>query len=95
MKKYTVSHLVSELVQEVLKTISPPYPENITDFVCLAIEKDEIGWKKRYNQLLEKYGKYSVNSQIGRQTRQLTGFKNLGIQSKATSSLIKTYTRLG
>jgi hypothetical protein len=94
MKNRNASHLVSELVQEVLNTISEPYPENITDQVCLAIE-NRSAWLNRYRNLVKEHGKYGVNPQIGRSTLQFTHLKNLGTQAKATSSLIKTYTQLG
>lgn len=85
---------VSELVQEVLGTITPPYPENITDQVCLAIENNQA-WRAIYDRLVVRHGKWPVNSQIGRSTLQITGLRNLGVSAKAASSLIKTYTRLG
>jgi hypothetical protein len=87
---------VRELVQEVLdeKFKNQSYPENITDLVCLAIEENS-DWRKRYGQLVGSYSKWGVNSQIGRSTLKLTGLKNLGLHASATSSLIKTYTRLG
>jgi hypothetical protein len=97
MKKHNASLTeVRELVQEVLdeKFKKQSYPENITDQVCLAIEENPA-WRKRYDHLVESYSKLTVNSQIGRSTLQLTGLKNLGLQASATSSLIKTYTRLG
>jgi hypothetical protein len=95
MKNRTdVSLTVSELVQEVLGNISQPYPENITDQVCLAIQGNDA-WHNRYERLVKDYGKFSVNSTIGRSTRQITGLRNLGLSAKATSKLIKTYTRLG
>jgi hypothetical protein len=89
-----VSLSVSELVQEVLGSISKPYPEDITDQVCLAIQKNDA-WYRRYEHLLKNYGKWAVNSTIGRSTLQITGLRNLGVRSKATSRLIQTYTRLG
>ena len=85
---------VSELVQEVLGNISKPYPEDITDKVCLKIQENPT-WHNRYNLLLKEHGKWVVNPQIGRSTLQLTGLRNLGLRSKATSDLITTYTRLG
>jgi hypothetical protein len=94
MKNRNASRPVSELVQEVLNTISLPYLEDITDQVCLAIQKNNV-WRNRYTRLVDDYGKWSVNSQIGRSTLQRTGLKNLGMRATATSSLIKTYTRLG
>lgn len=94
MKNRNVNLTVSELVQEVLNNISQPYPENITDQVCLAIQNN-AAWRNRYNRLVDSHSKWSVNSQIGRSTLQLTGLRNLGLRATATSSLIKTYTRLG
>jgi hypothetical protein len=97
MKKHNTSLVeVKELVQEVLdeKFKKQVYPENITDQVCLAIEKNST-WRKRYDYLVESYSKLIVNSQIGRSTLQLTGLKNLGLHAIATSALIRTYTRLG
>jgi hypothetical protein len=85
---------VSELVQEVLNNMLQPYPENITDKVCLAIQ-NSTAWLNRYNYLVDSHGKWAVNSQIGRSTLQFTGLRNLGLRATATSSLIKTYTRLG
>lgn len=94
MKKTDTSHPVSELVQEVLEGFSEPYPQDITDKVFLAIEGN-IGWSKRYDDLVKNHSPKAVNSQIGRSTLQRTGLKNLGKRSTASSSLIKTYTRLG
>ena len=94
METNNISRPVSELVKEVLDTISRPYPENVTAQVCLAIQK-KSDWHNRYNRLVRSYSKWSVNSQIGRSILQITGLRNLGLRAKATSSLIKTYTRLG
>ena len=97
MEKHNASLMeVRELVQEVLdeKFKKQSYPENITDQVCLAIQENSA-WRNRYNHLVESYGKWSINSQIGRATRHITGLRNLGLSAKAASSLIKTYTRLG
>ena len=89
-----VSLTVSELVQEVLGKIPRPYPKDITDRVCLEIEKNPA-WHARYVRLVENHGKWSVNPQIGRSTLQITGLRNLGESAKAKSTLIKTYTKLG
>jgi hypothetical protein len=87
---------VRELVQEVLneKFNKQSYPKNITDQVCLAIEGNSA-WLNRYKHLVKSYSEWTVNSHIGRSTLQLTGLINLGVSAKATSTLIKTYTRLG
>jgi len=80
---------VSALVEEVLTTISQPWPEDITDQVCIAIQQNQK-WLNRYYQLVLRYGKSAVNQQIGRSTLQLTGLRNLGTRDKAESSLIET-----
>ena len=89
-----ISLTVSDLVQEVLVNMSQPYPENITDKVCLAIQENGV-WHNRYSRLVESHSKWSVNPQIGRSTLKITGLKNMGLRAKAESCLIKTYTRLG
>jgi hypothetical protein len=89
-----LSLTVSELVKEVLGTVPRPYREDITDRVCLEIEKNPA-WHARYDRLVASHDKGSVNRQIGRSTLQLTGLRNLGVSAKATSKLIGTYTRLG
>lgn len=94
MRNSHAHHSVSELVQDVLNTLKGPWPEDITDQVCIAIENDRH-WNNRYNQLVAGHGKRAVNSQIGRSTLQLTGLRNLGRRKTANSSLIKTYTCLG
>ncbi len=85
---------VGQLVQEVLDSLSEPWGENVTDRVCMAIERNSY-WLECYNQLVTEHGKHAVNSQIGHSTLQLTDLRNLGTHQEAKSSLIKTYTRLG
>ena len=51
-------------------------------------------WLARYRYLVGIHGKRVVNPSIGRVTLQLTSLRNLGERQEATSSLIKTYTRL-
>jgi hypothetical protein len=92
MKKSNTSHPVSELVRRALDEIGKPYTEDITDQVCLAIERN---WYGSYKRLVAEHGKHAVNPQIGRSTLQLTGLKNLGVRATASSKLIKTYTKLG
>ena len=89
-----IDHPVRELVQEVLSRIHTPWPPNITDLVCSNIEKNRA-WQNQYDRLVAQYGKHGVNSQIGRSTLALTGLRNLGERERATSKLIKTFTRLG
>lgn len=92
---------VIDLVAEVLRTkFGSPYPKDITDQVCLAIEAD-TEWLTRYENLVMHYssggkkGKDIVNNSIGFYTKDLTGLDNLGQGAKAKSGLIQTYSRLG
>jgi len=94
MKKRIGIDPVYLLVRDASNLISQPYPVNITDLVCCIIEKDS-NFFQRYESVVKSDGKWSVNKRIGLFTRRITGLKNLGKRSKATSSLIKTYTHLG
>lgn len=92
---------VIDLVDEVLKTsFKAPFPGDITDQVCLAIEANPE-WQKRYDDLVQHYnsggkdGKSLVNSSIGYYTKDLTGMVNIGEGKTAKSSLIGSYSRLG
>jgi len=92
---------VIDLVDEVLKTgFKAPYPVDITDQVCLAIEANP-DWLARYDNLVlhfssgGKKGKDIVNNNIGYYTKELGGMINIGAGVKADSGLIKTYSRLG
>lgn len=83
---------VYELVQGVLKTIPQPYHEDITDKVCLEIEKNPH-WLNRYHNLCSELTTHVVNKFIGFYTKRITGF-NASTQIIAKSKLIKSYTRL-
>lgn len=85
---------IQDLVAEVLNTMNPPWPKNITDQVCLAVENSPV-WLNQYNQLVGIYGKRTVNTSIGRYTRDLTGLHSLHKKQKAESTLIKTFSELG
>jgi hypothetical protein len=92
---------VIDLVRDVLASMrSYPFPEDIIDQLCLAIENDR-DWRERYDSLVEHYsskgkdGKLTVNSNIGWYTRDITGLANLGTRGTAKSSLITSYSRLG
>ena len=63
---------VEELVQDVLRTFSPPYGEDIIEEVCLAIEHDPA-WRKRYDQLGDELSLWVVNCWIGRYGRTMNG----------------------
>jgi hypothetical protein len=87
-------------VQTVLASMSAPYPEDITDRVCLAIEGNPA-WLRRYEHLVEHFssmgkdGKSTVNTNIGYYTKELTGMVNISEGNVAKSSLIQSYSKLG
>jgi hypothetical protein len=92
---------VIDLVRDVLASLrSYPYPEDIIDQLCLAIEANPQ-WQDRYDNLVEhysskgKHGKLTVNSNVGWYTRDETGLVNLGTKGTAKSSLITSFSRLG
>ncbi len=89
------------LVEEVLHArFAPPYPPDITDLVCQAIENHPV-WLTRYHDLAAELGErgesatWKINNAIGWWTKDLTGMVTVkpGVESK--SRLIKSYSRLG
>ena len=90
----TITDSVSDLVAQALRTIGQPYPSDVTDRVCLAIENNPT-WRARYDYLVAEGSPHVVNSAIGRATVRLAGLESLGVTRAARSSLIKTYTELG
>jgi hypothetical protein len=84
---------VEELVREVLQTISAPYGEDVTEDVCLAIEKQPI-WKRRYNELVNNLSEHVVNRFIGTYTKQITGLEIIREVPAKRSKIIKLYTKL-
>ncbi len=91
---------IKELVQDVLHTFHSPHPTDVIDQVFLAIENNSA-WLERYEHLVVhysgqgKYGKMTVNSMIGRFTKDLTGMVTLKAENVASSSLVKSYSTLG
>lgn len=84
---------VEELVQDVLRTFSPPYGEDIIEEVCLAIDNDPA-WHKRYDQLGDELGSGVVNCWIGRYTKASTGLKAIRVVGTKRRTIIKSYTIL-
>ncbi len=91
---------VIDLVEEVLRSnFKAPYPADITDQVCLAIEANP-GWLDRYHILTKQFesedqrGEATVNQAIGFHTMNLTGMVTVKSGLKAKSGLIKTYSEL-
>lgn len=89
------------LVDEVMQAeFAPPYPPDIIDQVCLAIEADPDRLV-RYHALAAELGDtghpaaWKVNNAIGWWTKDLAGMVTVkaGVESK--SKLIKSYSRLG
>ena len=84
---------IEDLIEQILRKISRPYPQDITDQVFLAIENDE--------KLLHYYNVYAgenigaANAYIGKLVKELTGLKDKGTCRNPKSSLIKSYTILG
>lgn len=90
------------LVEAVLHAaFAPPYPPDIIDQVCLAIEENP-NWLQRYRALAAEPGdsehsaEWKVNNAIGWWTKDLAGMVTVkeGEKSK-TRGLIKSYSRLG
>jgi hypothetical protein len=88
-----VTGTVSYFVDLALETIPRPYPSDVTDRVCEAIEQNPA-WLMMYRDAVADHGRHAVNSTIGRTVLQLTGLRNSGIRREARSSLIDTYTEL-
>ena len=81
------------LVQDVLKTFTEPYSEDVIDDVCWAIEHNPE-WRSRYYELSEELTDWVVNNWIGQYTKELTGLNTLREVSAKRSKLIKSYTKL-
>lgn len=81
------------LVQEVLRTFSEPYGEDIIEDVCLAIEKNP-GWLRQYKELCDELSQWVVNNWIGQYTKQITGLKTIKEVDAKRSKIIKAYTKL-
>jgi len=84
---------IEDLVHKILKSISKPYPEDITDQVFLTIENTP-----EYLRLYHLYAgenTAAANAMIGKIVKEITGFKVKGTCGNPQSSLIKSYTKLG
>ncbi len=80
-------------VEQVLQTLEKPWPPDITDRICLAIEQ-KPDWLSYYKKLVEEFGELTVNSGIGYYVRELTGMGNTGHMATSKSQLIKSYSVL-
>lgn len=77
-------------VNQVLHTLKQPWPPDITDHVCLAIEKNP-NWLSYYQKLVKEFGILTVNTSIGYYVREVTGMENTGRTATSKSRLIKSY----
>jgi hypothetical protein len=84
---------VRDLAARVLCTISQPWPPDITDQVCLAIER-RPQWLAEYRGLVKELGEWSVNTSLGAHVKDLTNLENAGQIAAAKSKLIKSYSIL-
>ncbi|MCA9994493.1 MAG: hypothetical protein KDE56_02025 [Anaerolineales bacterium] len=90
---------IQELTEDVLQTFRAPHPADVIDQVFVAIENNPA-WLARYENLVEhyssqgKYGKMTVNSMIGRFTKDLTGMVTLQADNVSQNSLTKSFSTL-
>lgn len=90
---------IMALVERVLATIPSPYPADIIDQVCLAVEDNPV-WLREYKSLVAHFssqgkdGKLTVNSSVGWYVRDLTGMLTIKAGNVSQSSLIQSYSSL-
>jgi len=89
------------LVDDVLRAgFHAPYPPDVIDQVCLAIENNP-DWLRRYRALAAELGdsghsaEWKVNNAIGWWTKDLAGMVTVKPDVPSRSKLIKSYSRLG
>jgi hypothetical protein len=81
-----------EMVEMILRRIRRPYPQDITDQVFLAIERDP-NLLRTYHYLAD--GNYATTNQmIGRFVEEITNLKAKGHCHTPQSTLIKSYSLL-
>lgn len=84
---------VRDLVARVLRTIPQPWPPDVTDQVCLAIER-RADWLGEYDRLVKELAVWSVNTSLGAHVKGLTNMENSGHIATSKSHLIKSYSLL-
>jgi hypothetical protein len=84
---------IEDLVVEILRRFSKPYPQDITDQVFLAIERD-ANKRKRYEIFAGQDKKGTTNAWIGKMVKEHTRLKVKGTCTNPKSELIKTYSIL-
>jgi hypothetical protein len=88
---------VKILVQDVLRTISEPYGEDIILEVIKAIELNDDWKRQRHDELEYELSKGVVNQWVGKYTKDLTGLKIIR-QVNAPEEwqhIVRSYTKLG
>ncbi len=81
-----------EMIEMILRRIRRPFPQDITDQVFLAIERDP-NLLRNYRYLAD--GDYATtNKMIGRFVEEITGLKVKGHCDAPESTLIKSYSIL-
>jgi len=86
------------LVREILDDQEEPWPEDITDRVFLAIERNPVRLDLYWRVVREldaqgKKGQQLVNQYVGRRVKQLTTGINRGRCDSPLSSLIQSYEK--
>jgi hypothetical protein len=84
---------IGRFVAEVLRTISQPWPPDVTEQICLCIERNGK-WLTHYQKLVKEFGPLTVNSSIGMYAKELTGMENTNRMGTAKSRLLKSYSIL-
>lgn len=84
---------VRDLAARALRTVPQPWPPDVTDQVCLAIER-RPEWLAEYRRLVKELGQLSVNTSLGAHVKDLTNMENSGHMGTSKSHLIKGYSIL-
>jgi negative regulator of sigma E activity len=84
---------VYELVEDVLRTLTKPYGEDVTEDVFLAIESNP-SWRRRYDQESDELRAWVVNNHIGLYAKEVTGMATVRKVAAKRSKLITAYTKL-
>jgi hypothetical protein len=78
-------------VQEYAEQAVHTFVKDITDHMFLSIERNGK-LLQEYTDSVKQFGVEAVNTTIGKKVKELLNLNNID-EVKATSSLIKTYTR--
>jgi hypothetical protein len=84
---------IRDLIDEVLKTLSRPYSEDVTDDVFSAIEHN-ASWRTRYEGLVRQMDRNTVNTWLANWVREISGRNSQSPQVPARSGLIESYSKL-